>query len=99
MNPLKVWQSSTTTTNKNCIHKEIKSRLNSGNACCHAVQNLLSSRLLSENVKIKIYKTIIVPVLYGYESWSFTLREEQILRVFKNRVLRRVFGPKRNEMT
>jgi hypothetical protein len=55
---------------------------------------------LSRNVKIKIYKTIILPVvLYGCESWSLTLREEHRLRVFENRVLRRIFGPKRDEVT
>jgi hypothetical protein len=60
----------------------------------------LSSRLLSSNVKVKIYKTIILPVvLYGYETWSLTLREEHRLRVFENRVLRRIFGPKRDEVT
>ena len=70
------------------------------NACYHSVQNLLSSRLLSKNLKIKIYRTIILPVvLYGCETWSLTLREERRLRVFDNRVLRRVFGPKRDEVT
>jgi hypothetical protein len=60
----------------------------------------LSSRLPSKNLKIRIYKTIILPVvLYGYETWSLTLREEQRLRVFENRVLRRIFGPKRDEVT
>jgi hypothetical protein len=60
----------------------------------------LSSRLLSRNVRVKIYKTIILPVvLYGRESWSLTLREEHRLRVFDNRVLRRIFGPKREEVT
>jgi len=64
------------------------------------VQNLLPSRLLSKNLKIKIYRTIILPVvLYGCETWSLTLREEHRLRVFENRVLRRVFGPKRDEVT
>ena len=49
-------------------------------------------------MKIKIYKTIILPVvLYGCETWSLTLREESILRVFENRILRRIFGPKRDE--
>jgi hypothetical protein len=67
----------TTLTNENSIHAEIKSRLKSGNACYHCVQNLLSSSLLSKNVKIKIYRTIILPVvLYGCETWSFTQREE-----------------------
>jgi hypothetical protein len=56
--------------------------------------------LLSRNVKIKIYKTIILPVvLYGCETWSLTLREEHILRAFENRVLRRIFGPKKDEVT
>jgi hypothetical protein len=60
----------------------------------------LSSRLLSRNVKVKIYKTIILPVvLYGRESLSLTLREEHRLRVFENRVLRKIFGPKRDEVT
>jgi hypothetical protein len=73
--------------------------LNSGNACYHSVQNLLSFRLLSKNIKIRIYKTIILPVvLYGCQTWSLILREEHRLRVFENRVLRRIFGPKRDEM-
>jgi hypothetical protein len=56
--------------------------------------------LLSRNVKVKIYKTIILPVvLYGCETWSLPLREEHRLRVFVNRVLRRIFGPKRDEVT
>jgi len=63
------------------------------------VQNLLSSSLLSKNIKIKIYRTIILPVvLYGYETWSLTWREERRLRVSENRVLRRIFGLKRNEV-
>ena len=58
------------------------------------------SSLLSKNLKIKIYRTIILPlVLYGCETWSLTLRKERRLRVFKNRVWRRVFGPKRDEVT
>ena len=78
----------------------INSRLQSGNACHHSVQNILSSSLLSKNVKIKIYRTTILPlVLYGCETWLLTLREERRLRVFENRVLRRIFGPKRNEIT
>jgi hypothetical protein len=81
------------------MHEEIKSRLNSGNTCYHLVQSLLSSRLLSRNVKVKIYKTIILPVLYGCESWSLMLRKEHKLRVFENTVLRRMFGPNRDEVT
>jgi len=89
-----------TLTNPNSIQEEIKSRLKSGNACYRSVQNLLSSSLLSKNLKIKIYKTIIFPVvLYGCETWSLTLREERRLRVFENRVLRGIFGPKRDEIT
>jgi len=64
------------------------------------MQNLLSSSLLSKNLKIKKYRTIILTfVLYGFETWSLTLREELRLRVFENRVLRRIFGPKRDEVT
>jgi hypothetical protein len=60
----------------------------------------LSSHLLSKNVKVKIYKTIILPVVFcGCETWSLTLREEHKLRVFENRVLRRIFGPKMDEVT
>jgi hypothetical protein len=60
---------------------------------------LLSSRLLSKNIRIRIYKTIILPVvLYGCETWSLTLREEHRLRVFENRVLRRIFGPNSDEV-
>jgi hypothetical protein len=89
----------TTVTNQNMIQEEIKRRLNSVNACYHSAQNLLSSRLLSKNLKIRIFKTIILSmVLYGCETWSLTLKDEHRLRVFENRVLRRVFGPKRNEV-
>ena len=90
----------TTLTNKNSVQEEIKSRLKSGNACYYSVQNLLSSSLLSKNLKIKIYRTIILPVvLYGCETWLLIFREERRLRVFENRVLRRVFGSKRDEVT
>jgi hypothetical protein len=68
-------------TDQNCVHEEIKSRLNSGNACYHLVQSLLPV------------------VLYGCETWSVTLREEHRLRAFENRVLRRIFGTKREEAT
>ena len=82
--------------NPDSIQKEIKSRLKLGNACYHSVQKLLYSSLLSKNLKIKIYRTIILPVvLYGCETWSLTLREEHRLRVFEERVLRRIFGPKK----
>jgi hypothetical protein len=90
----------TTLTNRNSIQEEIKSRLKSVNACYHSVQDLLSSGLLSKNIKIKIYRNIILPVvLYGCETSSLTLREENRLRIFENRVLRRIYGPKRDEVT
>jgi hypothetical protein len=88
----------TTLKNQNDIHDEIKSGINSGNACYYSDQNLLSSRLIPKNRKIKIHKTVILPVvLNGCETWSLTLREEHRLRVFENSVLRRIFGPKRDE--
>jgi hypothetical protein len=92
----------TTLMNKNLIQEEIRNILKSGNACYHTVQNLLCSRLLSKNLKIKIYRSIILPVvLYWCETWSLKSREERRLRVFESRVLRRiqVFGPKRDEVT
>jgi sorting nexin-29 len=90
----------TTLTNRNSIHEEIKSRLKPGNAFYHSVQDLLSSSVLSKNTKIKIYRTIILPVvLYVCETWSLTLREEHRLRLFETRMLRRIFGPKREEVT
>jgi hypothetical protein len=74
-----------TVTSQNLIQEEIKRRSNSGNACYHSVQNLLSSHLLSKIVKIRIYKTIILHVvLYGCETWSLTLGEEHRLRMFEN---------------
>jgi len=63
------------------------------------VHNHLSFNLLSKNLKIKVYRTRILPVvLYGCETWSLTLKEERRLRVFENRVLRRIFGPKMDEV-
>jgi hypothetical protein len=90
----------TTVTNQNLIQEEIKRRFNSGNACYYSVQDLPSSCLLLKNVKIGVYKTIILPVtLYGCETWSLTLREEHTLRVFENRALMRMFGLMRDEVT
>ena len=66
----------TTLTIQNSIREELKSRLMSGNTCYHSMQNLLSSRLLSRKLKIKIYRTTILPVvLHGCKAWSVTLRE------------------------
>jgi hypothetical protein len=88
----------TTLTNQNSIQEDIKSIFKVGNAFYYSVQSLLSSSLLSKNLKM-IFRTIILPVvLYGCETWSLTLREEHRVRVFENRVLRRVFGPKRDEV-
>jgi hypothetical protein len=85
-----------TLTNQNDIHDEIKSTLNSGSACYHSVQDLLSYHLISKKLKITINKTVILPVLlYGCETWSLTSRVEH--RLIENRVLRRIFGPKREE--
>jgi hypothetical protein len=66
----------------------------------HSFKVLLSSRLFSKNIRIRIYKTIIIPViLYGSETWTLILREEHELRVFENRVLRLILGLKWNEVT
>jgi hypothetical protein len=82
-------------TNQNDTHIEINSTLNLENTCYYAVQKLLSSHLISKNLKIKIHKTVILPVvMYGCETWSLTFREEHRLRIFENRV-RRIFGTKR----
>ena len=87
-------------TNQNSNEDEIKSRLNSGNAYCHSVQNLLSSNLRLKNLNIKIYRNIIfLVVLCGCETWSVTLREKRRLRVFENRLLSRIFGAKRDDVT
>ena len=83
--------------NQNSTQEDIKCRLKSGNAWNHSVQNLLSSSLLSKCMEIIIYRTVILPVaLFGCETWSLTLREEHRLKVFQNRVLRRIFWPQRD---
>ena len=70
------WNVGSSVANQNSVQKEIKCRLKAGNSCYYSLQTLLSSRLLSKSLKIKIYKTIILPVvLYGCETWSLTLRE------------------------
>ena len=71
----------------------------SGYICYHSVKNLLSSSLLSNYLKIKIYRTIILlVVLYGCETRSFKLREERRLKMFENKMPRRIFGPKMDEV-
>ena len=89
-----------TVTNTNDIREEIKYRINVGNACYYSLKKILSSRLLSKKLKVKIYKTIILPVvLYACETLSLTLIEEHRLRVFENKVLRQIFGAKKDEIT
>jgi hypothetical protein len=84
----------TTLTNQNFIQKKIKKIFN---ACYHSVQSVSSSRLVSKKVKIRISGTIVLPVVrYECETWSLTLREDHRLRIFENRVLRGIFGPKRD---
>ena len=100
---MKRWKSSNigvTVTNTNGIREEIKRRINMGNACYYSLEKILSSHLLSKKFKVNAYKTIILPVeLYGCETWSLKLREEHKLRVFENKVLRKIFGVKRYEIT
>ncbi|KAJ4428733.1 hypothetical protein ANN_25726 [Periplaneta americana] len=89
-----------TVTNINDTREEIKRRINMGNACYYSVEKLLSSSLLSKNLKVRIYRTVILPVvLYGCETWTLTLREEHRLRVFENKVLMKIFGAKQDEVT
>ena len=79
---------------------KILCRINMGNACYYSFEKILSSRLLSKKLKVKTYKTIILPVvLYGCEILSLTLREERRLRMFENKVLRKIFGAKKDEIT
>ena len=89
-----------TVTNTNDIRKEINRRINMGNANYYSLEKILSSHLLSKKLEVNTYKTIILPiVLYGCETWSLTLREEHRLKVFENKVLRKIFGAKRDKIT
>ena len=84
-------------TNTNDICEDIKRCINMGNACSYSLEKTLSSHLLSKKLKVNTYKTIILlVVLYGFETWSLTLREEHRLRVFENKVLRKIFGATRD---
>jgi len=87
-----------TLTNQNSIQEEIKNRSNSKNTRYHSEQNLSLSILLSKNLKSKIYRIVILLVFYGCETWSLTLMEKIRLRVSENRLLKRIFGPKRDEV-
>jgi len=89
----------TTLTNKNSFQEASKGRLKTENTCNHSVQNHLSSSLLPKNITNKIYSTIILPVIFnGCETWLLTLREEHRLKMFENKVLRRICGLKRDEV-
>ena len=85
-----------TVTNTNDIREKIKRRINMGNTCYYSLYKILSSSLLSKKLEGNTYNTMILPVvLYGCETWSLTLREEHRLRVFENKVLRKIFGAKK----
>ena len=89
----------TTLTNQNSFRKKLRTVWIQGTLAYHSVQSLLSSSLLSKNLKNKIYRNIILPfVLYGFKTWSLTFWKEHRLRVFKNRMLRRIFGPKKDKV-
>jgi len=90
----------TALANQNSVQEGIKRRLKAGNAWYHSVQNLLSSSLLSKTIKINICRSIILPgVVYVCGTWSLTLSEERRLRAFENSVLRKIFVPRRDEVT
>ena len=87
-------------TEDNDIAVELKRRINVENACYYLVGKLLSSRLLSKRATMRIYKGIILPVvLYGCETWPLTQERKNWFRVFENKILRRIFGPIRDEET
>ena len=89
----------TSLANQNSIHEEIKCRLQLRNVCYYSVHNCLSSSLLSKNIKVKIYRIIILHfVLYGCHTWSPTVCEEHRLRMCGSRVLRKIFGPTRDKV-
>jgi hypothetical protein len=81
-------------TNNNKISSEISHRINMGNTCYYGLRNILRSKLLKEDIKFKIYKTLIRPVvLYGCESWTLTTKEEERLKIFERKILRKIYGP------
>ena len=79
----------------NCVEKEIQRRILAGNRTYFAAINLFKSRLLSRATKIKLYKTLIRPVVsYGAETWTLMKKEEQALLIFERKIFRRIYGPK-----
>ena len=87
----------TVTKNTDDIREQIIRRINMGNVYYYSLEKILSSRLLSRKLKVNTYKTIIIPVvLYGCETWSLAWRGKHRLRVFENKVLRKLFGAKRD---
>ena len=89
-----------TVSNTNDIREEIKRRINMGNACYYSLEKILSSRLLSKKLEVKTYKTIILLVVFhNCETWSLASREEHRLKVFENKVLRKIFGAKKDKIT
>ena len=88
-----------TVTNTNDISEEIKRRINVGNACYYSLQKILSFRLISKKLKVKTYKTIILPVvLYGCETWYLTLKEKQRVSILESRVHRKIFVAQRDRI-
>ena len=86
-----------TVTNTKDIREDMKCRINMGNACYYSLEKILSSYLLSKKLKVKTYKSIILPVVLCFcKTWSLTLREEHRLRVFKIEVVRKIFGAKKD---
>jgi hypothetical protein len=80
--------------NNNSITVEINHRILFANRCYYGLRNLLQSRLLNKGTKCKIYKTLVRPVvLYGSESWTLTKADEEKLRTFERRMLRKIYGP------
>jgi len=89
-----------TVTSDNDMNREVTLRIQSGNRCLFSVGHLLSSRVLSRRAKLRIYNSVIRPcVLYGCDTWNLTVRMQERLLVFENRVLRRILGPKRDPVT
>jgi hypothetical protein len=90
----------TTVTEQNLIQEEIKRIVNSGNACCHSVHNIMPSCLPSKNVRTRIYSTVILlVVLYECQTCSLTVRIEHRSRIFEKRALRTILEWKRYEVT